>query len=304
MAPHRYLDSRLTALLLMVGEEDDQAQSPKSIRFGSITAEVEGLSRQERSEYAAIESTVLLHHASEALLRLYLAHARSNPCPWVALSEFTNAREFKEAVRKLRRDLEREETMADLLTVFTGSPDRSIFVDETEERWIDHRDALVLLVHHCADVFLNQSNIYNAAKHGLALGSQEVGFSLKPPGDAPALERTGPTLNFLETAGPPNDKHWRRTLQFVQPDTNVGWVALILREIKVLWSIARRRRVRNVDELHITFLQLGAVKELLRQEAPDAMNLSGFSERLHADKPQPAGSGRSIRSPRPQIRRR
>ncbi|PPH10473.1 hypothetical protein C5C36_13970 [Rathayibacter sp. AY1G1] len=295
MAPHRYLDSRLTALLLMVGEADDRTRRPASLRFGSITGEPDELSTQERSEYAAIESTVLLHHACEALLRIYLAHAHSNPCPWIALSEFTNPRAFKDAVRKLRRDLEQEETIADLLAVFTGSPDRSIFIDQTEERWANHREALVLLVHHCADVFLDQANIYNAAKHGLALGSQEVGISLKPPGDVPALERNGPTLNYLETAGPPHDKHWRRTLQFVQPDTNVGWVALILREIRVLWSIARHRRVRGVEEVHITFLEVGAVKELSRQETPNAMNLSGFSERLHGEEPPPAASGRGAR---------
>ncbi|MDQ3580012.1 MAG: hypothetical protein M3443_20925, partial [Actinomycetota bacterium] len=55
--------------------------------------------------YAAIESTNLLHHAAECLLRLYLAHAGMPPCPWLEVARLRSPSEFKEAVEKLRGSL-------------------------------------------------------------------------------------------------------------------------------------------------------------------------------------------------------
>jgi hypothetical protein len=50
---------------------------------------------------AALESTVLLHHAGETLMRLYLAHAGDAPCPWMEIARFPDSRRFKDALSRL-----------------------------------------------------------------------------------------------------------------------------------------------------------------------------------------------------------
>jgi hypothetical protein len=167
--------------------------------------------RAALDSYAAVESTVLLHHASEALLRLYLAHAHRKRCPWLALSSILGPAEFKRSVRELRDELNIPERVDDLLEAFSFTSDRSSIEGVSEEVWLSDRAGLVRLVRHLIDEVLEGAHAYNAAKHGLALGAGDLGLQLVPGGEEPLFDHKGPALNFLELGRPSDDRHWLLT---------------------------------------------------------------------------------------------
>lgn len=207
MAPARYLRTRLGALMITIGDADLSDAWKAGITYGKVRVSSVGDDDDDETiarhttEYAAIESTMLMHHACETLLQLYLAHEYRTPCPWLALSEATDPRAFKNRLRQLRDELTDSTRIDDIVEVFTYTADRSN-TNVTEELWQENREALVVLIREAINVVLDQAKPYNAAKHGLALGAGEIGVSLGGLGETPLLERNGPALNYLEMAGP------------------------------------------------------------------------------------------------------
>jgi hypothetical protein len=281
MSPYTYLQTRVSALVILSDPTSDPRRQGFKASFDSLQMSFVEVADEDRKKYAAIESTILVHHASETLLRLYLAHSKENPCPWLALSGLLNFRVFKDTIRTLRTQLDQEATVSDLLRVFTGLDTRDSFAGLSESRWSEHREALVLLVRHCIDVVLDDANIYNAAKHGLALGSDEIGMAFGPEGEDALIERSGPTVSYLELVGSSKSKHWHSSLRFVEPGVNLAWVALIMIRLEGLWAMAKFRRVAGAEEPSFIPLARGPIDDLLHKEAPNEVNLRGMSERLH-----------------------
>ncbi len=73
--PASYSRLRLQSLLAALAEPPVD-QSPRLLAYGAITAELPPILDDEaaRLRFAAMDSTVLLHHAGETIFRLYAAH--------------------------------------------------------------------------------------------------------------------------------------------------------------------------------------------------------------------------------------
>jgi hypothetical protein len=286
LAPYDYLDARLQSLVLTVSDdtqEDLAALLGRGVSYKTLKMNGEPSDRTALDRYAAIESTVLLHHASEALLRLYLAHARRAPCPWLELSSLLTPTEFKKALKKLNSELDNLEQVDDLVEVFSFSTDHSFFEGVDEESWASHRAALVRLVQHLIRTFLDGANAYNAAKHGLALGAGDLGLRLGQEGEEPLFDHSGPALNYLELKGAPDDRHWMLTSTFIDPPRNIALVVLVLNQIKNLWTVAKtRHKIERPESARFSPLSLAMVEEVLDGGRKEGFSPMGFSEQLHA----------------------
>jgi hypothetical protein len=286
LAPYEYLDARLQSLILTVSDDAQDELGrllARGVSYKNVKATGEPASRTTLDSYAAVESTVLLHHAAEALLRLYIAHSHRERCPWLALSSILGPAQFKTEVRTLRDELGNTERVDDLLEVFSFSPDRSRFAGVTEDAWSSHRDGLVLLIRHLIDEVLNGAHAYNAAKHGLALGAGDLGLSLIPEGEEALFDHKGPALNYLELGGKSDDRHWLLTSTFLSPPRNIAVITLTLSQIQSMWTVGKT--VRHVDPPESpTFnpLSLETVKAVLEVDQEMGFTPQGFSERLHA----------------------
>ena len=53
--------------------------------------------------FLVTESQAVLHHVSEALIRLFLAHADGGDCPWMEVAALRNFSKFKQEVAVLAR---------------------------------------------------------------------------------------------------------------------------------------------------------------------------------------------------------
>lgn len=268
MEPYEYLDGRLRSLILTISDTvDHDAIWASEVGYQDLKVASVTTDRKQLDRYAAVESTVLLHHSCETLLRLYLAHANRTECPWLEMSSLINAREFKETIRKLGRELNEPTREADILEVFSYTSDPKHFSEMTETVWNSHRKAMVRLLRFAIEEVAGVANAYNAAKHGLAIGAGPLNFSFGPTGGEMKLMQAGPALNYLEMAGDKGKRRWQVTSRWVDPERNLGIIALVKQQIEDLWGVARLVRHIDKEPKGIHLLQFEQVEGLLTPKA-------------------------------------
>ena len=257
----------------MVADPETGLATSSSSEFLGLRFAYQPDSSTEISRYAAIESTVLLHHTAEALLRLYLGHAQANPCPWLAVSSLRSFAKFKSAVESLSRDSRTTARQDDLLEVFSGRADRSSFAlsDEEMDR---HRDGLSLALRQAAEIFLEESNIYNATKHGLAVIAGESAVRITADSDpGPGIASSGIALLTLQLS---DERRWRRTTNWLHLKRSIMLIHLWTELIRSLWESARIRYLGKGDPTVLRRLDARELQAMLA-ERPDGVLFTEMS---------------------------
>ena len=158
-----------------------------------------------RKRYIRMESVMIAHHASEALLRLFFAHVEHEEYPWLGMSASTGFPEFKAKVdAAMKRGFDREQIAA----VFLGgeSPtDACIQLSDAE--FEDAIDALEMLLRDAGGSFLGESFLYNAVKHGVtgvAIDDDDAQVAFRGDDGKQATLHKGPLHIYLHKKAFPN----------------------------------------------------------------------------------------------------
>lgn len=245
--PAGYFDRRSTALLVSIARPDavddllTEGLAYGSLRVNRSTAPDED-DGQKRQAYASTEATALLHHCAEALFRLLLAHRGLPPCPWLEVARLRNFAQFKAALDDFLGELAGDGPLDEALTVLRGTADGSALGLPDEMRDSD-REGVRALLAHLAERLLTDGNLYNAAKHGLAVVGGDAAIKLGDGTMPIDVSADGPSLTYLERRHRSGDRQprWFQTLTFVNVESCLGWTYLATRQIESLWSIARAR---------------------------------------------------------------
>ena len=292
-SPHAYFERRLKSLAIAIGDgREFDALLGAGVSYGDFSMKSDnndagqGLSNQtEVDNYAAVESAVLLHHTSEATLRLYLAHSNRNPCPWLETAKLTNFGEFKGRISALAGSLGDDEVLDDLTEVFSyrATPE-SILGGDPTAMWKDHRAALRDLISEAIRIILDDAHIYNAAKHGMAIVSSDLGVSIGDGEDGgPLIHQKGPVLTFLElNQVSDSEKYWHQTSAWVDPTKSMAITFLLIKLIDSLWRSAKAHFYIETASTQPYLLNSNQILDLLRMHAKVGVNLNRMSERLHA----------------------
>lgn len=244
--PHEYVRARLQAIIFTL---TDSEEADKILERGLSVGPLQGqasmrLSEEARTRYAQMESNVLLHHAGESLLRLWLAHNDSSPCPWLTVASLTSARDFKIEAAKYANADTSHMTADDIASVFLGgrTPEEA-GLTISQESWEDSVDGFRELLRVVADQITGQANLYNAAKHGLVgvpadHGDMNLGHDLRIAG--------GIGITYLQKKPDDPSNHngprsWWATTSFPSLATDLFLIELIVRAIHSLWNVARRK---------------------------------------------------------------
>lgn len=299
-SPHAYFERRLKSLAVAIGDGRElDALLEAGVSYGDFSLKSDdndveqGHSDQKDIDaYAAVESAVLLHHTAEATLRLYLAHANRNPCPWLEVAKLTNFREFKQRIAALAGSMDDDEVLDDLAEVFSyrSTPEFLVGGDPTA-MWKDHRAGLRDLISESIRTILDDAHIYNAAKHGMAIVSSDLGVSIGDSDDSdPLIHQKGPVLTFLElNQVSDSEKYWHQTSAWVDPTKSMAITFLLIRLMDSLWRSAKAHFCIETATTLPYLLKSNQVSDLLRMHVKDGFNLSRMSERLH---PQDTSSER------------
>lgn len=238
--PHEYFDNRFSALLRHVSRPNHV--DPLAMKYGELKVtespsedDTDDEDRKERDRFAALDSTVLLHHASESLVRMYLAHAERSSCPWVALAELKQPRAFPTALKKLKRRLSDQDDLLldDIMEVFAYSTTNAPWGDSAPaDSWSKHREALAVLLGFAVNRLLDDSGLYNAAKHGFGVSAGPRHMKL---GDL--IDYSGPSISYLEY-NHAAEVPWTTSLSWVDPERYLAATFLISKQLKNLWNCA------------------------------------------------------------------
>jgi hypothetical protein len=193
-----------------------------------------------KENFVIADSEALLHHASETLLRLYLAHEGPKPCPWLELARVRTPGQLKEMLEdRFLKDLTATERRARVASVFFGGTDRSrLSPTPPEDEWKKGLDNIEAFLTYFAQHFL-RADIYNALKHGLAVRPGDAATRVD---DGALLKAEGPAIEYLsrrrDADGHPR---WHRSTSWTRPDHSMALVFLASRLMESIWGIARFR---------------------------------------------------------------
>ncbi|WP_179273328.1 MULTISPECIES: hypothetical protein [unclassified Rhodococcus (in: high G+C Gram-positive bacteria)] len=245
--PSEYLMMRIESLSLMVASVAALAPAFAENRrvgvadFGPMSPPDE----QARRRYIQSEAVIILHHSAETLLRMFLAHVGYEQCPWLGIASSRTPREFKDkCIEITKAGVKRD----DVARIFIGGTDpRDAGIRVTDEEFEESVEALTRLLYFCATRFLDESFLYNAAKHGLA--TVHLDDSTKFVFDNGSLEgpvtfSSGAMLTYLhkqEKPGATSGPEWFVSATGSLPDQGLAVAVLIQRAVGSLWDVARRR---------------------------------------------------------------
>lgn len=248
--PAEVIDQRLWMLTQFLGDEQltasESADGVSMTRAGVPSVE-------ERVQFVALESTLVVHQAAETLLRLCLAHWDNALCPWWELTKLRDRGAFPTGVKRIKNSLQSDETLDELLHIVSWSGDKAVMdasgTWKHPDGWERHRDGLRDLIEYCCDLILDGAELYNAGKHGLAILPEEVEFKIN---DGKILSASGPALTVIQQVNSGNERRWARVTHWVKYQQSIVMCGLISSAMRSLWECGKQRRIGGADESKIT----------------------------------------------------
>jgi hypothetical protein len=257
--------------LILATRADDTEIPPVGAHFGPM----EPPDIAARKRYIRMESVMIAHHASEALLRLFYAHVESEECPWLAMSTPTDFAAFK---AKISTASQQGFDRALVAKVFLGgdSPvDAVIRLSQTE--FDDAINALVLLLEDAGRRFIGDAFLYNAIKHGvtaLAIDDDEAEIAFPGKSGQRNTIHKGPMHVYLHQKAFPNapksEPEWHYSADDANPARELSVAILISQAIDSLWAVARRRYMGVSGS--IMYVPLAAVQRVIYLMTMVSMN--------------------------------
>jgi hypothetical protein len=248
--PEAYFIRRLRYLVLAIADAPAvRAAQCEGVEYGEIAVppEADEYDSEGAVAYGAMETTNLLHHLAETIMRLYLAHEGRPDCPWLEVARLRAPSEFKARLETLRGSLHERETVKRLLTVFRAAT-TAAEMDPTgslsDEQWEEYADGLVKMVDSLCSLLLGEASLYNATKHGLAVVPSKGGFSLTSvTGPEFVAASQGPTVVHLDRGEPAEQgvRKWRRVYAPVPIESNIAMSQFLITQLRSLWMVARAR---------------------------------------------------------------
>lgn len=293
--PYRYFRHRLYSLLLFAGRPEDLARLLEDgVKFGKFEVVPGGTSEDDDEQlrrFIVTEAEVLMHHATEALIRLFVGHRGLPPCPWLEISSLYSVRRFKETLRDLR-STDFDHLRDDLCAIFVGPATLDSLVEWNPKiNWEEHLQVIHLMVVRFADRLLSHDRLYNSMKHGLTVVSEETAFSIDF-GEGLKVGAEGDALSHLELRDDEEEsKRWYRGTTWVAPEQLVSAVWAATELMEALWSVARARYVAG-KRTHAGLFTM-ELYEALGLEPPPGISanqifvqLAYFAEDLGGNDPQ------------------
>lgn len=248
-SPSTYFRMRLASAALQLKPTADMLSTRYEMSYGVVSADWRIPDDDRvRVEYVALEVTVLLHHAAETLMRLYFAHVDAPNCPWLEVSRLTDFKRFKSKVDSVRRTKRGSWNRRRLASVFLGGTDPADSgLDISQTDFDEHVDATIVFLTEVSNRLLNESNLYNSAKHGLAgIVDSSTKMVMDIGGETHELN-DGPCIAYpYRTVDPDSstkDLKWRMSVDAIQIDSDMLIIEAVCKYIDSLFDVARRRYV-------------------------------------------------------------
>jgi len=237
--PASYFRTRLNMLVLAASRGAGIDELVEGSKFDVLTVRADPavqvdpeVTERVVRAYVTTEAHTLRYNASEALVRLFLAHAATSRCPWAEMAALRGASALNAYVDKLRGTEPINDAIAN---VFTGNyPDVDSEAIQASER----------IIRLAAGFLHDERNLHNAVKHGLGVVVGRTDLQLTRDHDGETmLALDGPSFVYLESkkAERPKTWDWSETTSFVELTETMLMTNLLINQIDALWTVARAR---------------------------------------------------------------
>jgi len=263
--PWTYFRRRLSLLAEVADPESELSRptTPKEFTVGRVTVALTpsaddgrsaDVSSRANTNFSAAEGEVLLHHTSETLLRLALAHLPTSggslpACPWFEVARLRAFQVFKKSIKERFVLLEDEAQRRAQAAILFGDATTSRAPVE------DRLGELVRYLEFYARVFLD-SDAYNAAKHGFVLQAEHSAADVQVEGQS-IMAAAGPALTYLHKEG----AEWTLTTRWYSLEATLALIYVATNLIEALWYRARMRYLGEGARLAYTPPPLDALTD-------------------------------------------
>ncbi len=243
--PGDHLSLRLQHLLRVASQTDAELRAEeKTYKFGELALTIPSTENDPADEDAhkrlvLVESEMLLHHAAETLLRLFFAHALRPQVPWIELDRLRGPGQFKRELRSRVLNVERSTRLRSHVgLVFIGSREpRADLADDARTIREAGVDRIIEYLRHFASVLIDGEDIYNGAKHGLAVQAGEPALRIA---DIAALSVEGPAVSHLrKQKSEAGGREWVVETQWINLEQEFSFVFLAAWLVRAVWTTAR-----------------------------------------------------------------
>jgi hypothetical protein len=248
--PWGYFRRRLVHLAMTADPDAQLVTGQTEFKVGDVSLRIDphegdtgrepDLSPIANTQFVAAEGEVLLHHVSETVLRLALAHAPESDgerpdAPGLKVARARSFAAVKQAIREQfikHPDADYRRRRAKILFGSSPSDDEGT----TNER-LDELDGWLV---YFAEIFLD-SDAYNAAKHGFALRGERSAIDLRLE-DTSVMEAAGYSLAYLHAPkGAHGRRRWQITTRWYSLEVTLALISTASDLIEALWTTARHR---------------------------------------------------------------
>ena len=216
------------------------------LRIGDVS-----WSEVELQHHLIIEAISIAHHATETLLRLFLAHARSQEDAAIDIAATYRPSEFKDEVRSWIATDGHLDELREHYGLWIGGIGPAAPADQLAQR-----DREVPLLQDLARYWLDEAPLYNALKHGLAAVPSQA--ELVIGADTGAMSLTGPSIVYL-VRSPIDKRHTQlsQRTQWIDLQQTFATALQAVFMIENLWGIAKYRYASaEMPKLKHTFTDL------------------------------------------------
>jgi len=244
--PTAYFRNRVSLLALRAVKGEELADL-LGFQWGNLYVGVEGVERTPEEadditiRFVVAESQVLLHHAAEAAVRLFLAHAANPACPWLEMAALLNFTDFRDRLDELAAPVVPDWVRDGAAWVLLGRSPGNV-----DDQAIEVLDPSIRLIRALARRLHEDKNLYNAAKHGMTLVPGVGYFSIRAEDGQPVVEADGTQVMYLERqTASPTEWSWHQTTRWVSPQAALMLTELTLVLMDGIWSGARARYLQE-----------------------------------------------------------
>jgi len=288
-SPASYFMARWNLLMLSAAEPDAVgALLVAGIEYDGITAKIEDRPQTEADErqhlaFLITESQSLLHHISESLIRLFLAHAGQPVSPWLEMASLNPFWKFKAQVALLTHSHWPDGLEDEVLPVFLGRPRK----DQTAQV-LEAKTASIRLIRILSEHLLKDAPLYNSVKHGLTVVAGHAGFSVISEQTGQGFGSSGTAVAFLEREKCPGGHTWKHTRQLVSIRRTLWLSHLAITQIEALWTIAMWP-YSDIQPEGVTVVTNDGIDTAMIGEFSDANAITRFSHFIGFEAHWPKG---------------
>lgn len=251
-SPASYFTQRLNGLLVIAGADAEYGpklrEGIEALDMGYTVSAVElvesDLDDRELRAYITAESEVILHHITESMLRMLLAHLRGRRCPWLEIVRLRFPQFWTELDSYFDGSLPRARVERAFASIVIGFDHHADGLGITEDDFEHRVKCTYAWLSFFARELRDRGEVYNAAKHGFTVLADEAHFGVGEDLAAPFMTHTGPSLELLTYDQiDKNTKQWSSTTVWTNPVLSWFLTRVAADLLDAIWSVGRTRYV-------------------------------------------------------------